>query len=405
MPHPSAEASAPGLAGQPVVRDAAGRAWCQLTHAPAHSYPLYYFTPSITPDGRYLVFHSERTGSVQLHRLDLHTGETVALTAGRTDDAGWGVWCEWHLRGIYNHLSALNPVRGEVYHFEDDQLRATSLERLESRCVLRLPGRAPIAQTSFSPDGRWFGFIHADRATLRRELAAYETGTRTGRFDWMRDHQAWRNRIPCTITLVDTATGAAREVRQLDHYAHHLLFLDDEHLLINHPRNDTGMWTIRLDGSDYRWLRPRDEHGSIVHQVVTARGVFYEAVTRTGDVRRNWLGRYDPRTGRHAEVPLPAELDGYVHIGFDPAGNFLFFEHHGRAHTLCSLHDPRTKPRMQTLRGLAPYPRPGQRFHAHPFLTPDRRWMIHTEVIDGFAQICALDVRDLVDLPEYWNAD
>lgn len=219
----------------------------------------------------------------------------------------------------------------------------------------------------------------------------------------MRDHHAWRNGIPCTIALIDTVTGEYREVKQLDHYAHHLIFLGNDRLLLNHPKGDNGMWTIGLDGSGYRWLRPRDEHGTVVHQVVTARGIFYEAVARVGEVRGNWLGRYDPASHTHEEVPLPAELDGYVHTGFDPAGKFLFFEYHGQTHELCSLHHPFGEKRIHRLRALPPYPKHGQRFHAHPFLTPDRRWMIYTEVIDGYAQICALDVGDLVNRNEYWD--
>ena len=88
-----------------------GRTLRQLTTAPAHSYPLYYFIDTITPDNRTLVFHSERSSGVQLHSLDLESGEIRQLSAGRTRDAGWAIWDEHHLRGIYNHLSALNGAR------------------------------------------------------------------------------------------------------------------------------------------------------------------------------------------------------------------------------------------------------------------------------------------------------
>jgi Tol biopolymer transport system component len=46
------------------------RSITQFTSAEANSYPLYYFIPSHTSDSRYLVFHSERSGYVQLYRLD-----------------------------------------------------------------------------------------------------------------------------------------------------------------------------------------------------------------------------------------------------------------------------------------------------------------------------------------------
>ena len=61
-----------------------GRILKQWTSAPAYSYPLYYFSPSITADGKYMVFHSERTGWVQMYRLCFETGEIVQLTEGRT---------------------------------------------------------------------------------------------------------------------------------------------------------------------------------------------------------------------------------------------------------------------------------------------------------------------------------
>src|SRR5437868_5287288 len=66
-----------------VLRDAeTGRTIRQLTSVKANNYPLYYFTPSISADNRYLVFHSERSGWVQLYRMDLETGESTQLTEG-----------------------------------------------------------------------------------------------------------------------------------------------------------------------------------------------------------------------------------------------------------------------------------------------------------------------------------
>ncbi len=52
----------------------------QPTSAAANSYPLHYFILTITPDNRYLIFHSERSDWVQLYRLDLTSGEIGQLT-------------------------------------------------------------------------------------------------------------------------------------------------------------------------------------------------------------------------------------------------------------------------------------------------------------------------------------
>ena len=61
-----------------------GRQMLQLTSGPAFCYPLYYYTPSITADGRFLIYHRAEEGWVQLYRLELATGESVQLTHAST---------------------------------------------------------------------------------------------------------------------------------------------------------------------------------------------------------------------------------------------------------------------------------------------------------------------------------
>jgi hypothetical protein len=379
-----------------------GRKIRQLTSAPANSYPLYYFSPSVTSDNRYLVFHSERSGWVELYRLDLTNGEIVQLTDGRTRDSGWAIWCEPHLRGIYNHLSALNVAKGEVYYFQDNQIRRVDLETLTDTLIHDISGRISIGQSMFSPDGHHFAFIHADRELFRQAFSDREALENMKQFKWT-GHQQWRNSVPTTIGVIDTETGRYSDVIQLSYHVHHVLFADNDTLLVNHIQNAAGMWMVRLDGTGQRILRPPDLHGSLVHQVVTQRGIFYEAAGHDKGKTNNWLGHYDLVHHTFEEVLLPA--NGYVHTGFDPAGRFLFFENHGDTHELMSLHFPFVagRTRARKLRTMAKYPRPGQRYHAHPFLSPDRHWLIHTEPINEVSQICAIDVQDLVDLDEYWE--
>ena len=100
------------------VDAATGRTVQRLTDGRSNSYALYYFVPSVTPDGRYLVLHSERSGAVQLYRLDLSTGEIGQLTDGHTKDAGWAVWCGCRSlagvvkgRGIVSGQSRPAPIR------------------------------------------------------------------------------------------------------------------------------------------------------------------------------------------------------------------------------------------------------------------------------------------------------
>ena len=342
--------------------------------------------------------------------MDLNTGEMVQLTDGRTRDSGWAIWCEWHLRGIYNHLSALNQVRREVYYFQDEEIRCTHLDTLENRLVRTIPGRVSIGQSSFSPDGRHYAFIHADRRNYIEVMQDVEALRNMRLVEHASDPSGelldWRNRIPATIGLIDSETGHYSDIIQLDFHVHHVIWADNQRVLVNHIQNGNGMWIIGMDGTGRRTLRPPDVHGSVVHQVVTKNGIFYEAVgEKANSGAHNWIGRYDLASDTFEEVPLP-QIDGYMHTGLDPAGKFLFFEEEGKTHHLFSLHFPHipSRRRVQILRTMELYPPPGgQRYHAHPFLSPDRNWIFHTAVTDGYSQVCALDVRDLVDLDEYWD--
>jgi hypothetical protein len=386
-------------------RTATGRRMTRLTDGRSNAYPLYYFVSSVTPDRRYFVFHGERSGDVQLYRLDLATGEVGQLTDGHTRDAGWAVWCEWHLDGIYNHLSAINPKTGDVFYFEDDRVRATDVATFANRVVAKLPaGRMPIGQSAFSPNGRWFAYVHADEAAYRTLLRHREAESAAGRFDWDRDHQVnFRNRIGATLAAIDCITGETRTVVEADYHFHHVLFIDDRTLLINHPRNAVGMWRVNLDGTGMRELRaagaPGAHGAAINHQVVTRRGIAYEAVGRGSNATREiWFGLYHPETDRWEEALLPVK--GYAHVGYDPAGILGFVENAGAQHDILLARPAATAGgplRTELLHTLHSPDHNDQRHHAHPALSPDRRTLYFTDWSpEGFAQVCALDVADLV---------
>ena len=56
----------------------------QLTQGKFFCYPLYYFIPSVTLDGRFLIYHRSDGAFVQLHRLDLGSGRSIQMTNART---------------------------------------------------------------------------------------------------------------------------------------------------------------------------------------------------------------------------------------------------------------------------------------------------------------------------------
>lgn len=377
-----------------------GRILKQWTSAPAYSYPLYYFIPSITADGKYMVFHSERTGWVQMYRLCFETGEIVQLTEGRTHDSGWAMWCEKHLRGVYNQLSALNRVRNEVFYFQDDEIRSTHILTFKNRRVCFLPpGQVPVSQTDISPDGKWFVIAHTDGTNLEKVLT--ERRFRLN-MNMPVDHEAVRNAIgETTLAVVCTDTGEYRRVAAYDHYFQHALFIDNETILVNHPKNTVGMFRVDLNGENYRHLRPHTDikaHGAhVCHQVITQKGILYEAIILNEPETSAYLGKYDLKTDTFEEYKLP--FHGRHHVGNDPGGEFLFFENQqDHDHCIYSLDIQRDSGKIltRTLCKLRPYVRGGQREHAHPFLGPDRKSMFFTALDENnISQIHEMDISDL----------
>jgi hypothetical protein len=354
-----------------------GRMIRQFTSAPANSYPLYYFIPSITPDNRYLILHSERTGWVQLYRLDLASGEMVQLTDGRTRDAGWAIWCEARLRGVYNHLSALNEARREVYYFQDDELRITHIDTLENRRIHTMPGRIPIGQSGFSPDGRHFAFIHADRDHFHDRHRRPHGSARHA--PTLRPRSLARN---CALYDQSARHGkqrVCRNVIDLDYHVHHVFFLDN-HQPACQPRARRERYvesSTATAATNQRTLRPNNwsrcglppgDHRARGHLVRgERRGATGSAIV--------WFGHYRPGDRPlHREMPLPGV--GYVHSGRDPAGEFLCVENQGRDARIAgaSTASPKAARSLtrRLLRRLSAYPRPVSAITPTRFWGPDR---------------------------------
>ena len=128
----------------------------------------------------------------------------------------------------------------------------------------------------------------------------------------------------------------------------------------------------------------------------SARGIAYESVAYFPGGRETYLGIYDTATDSFTEALLPA--DGYVHVGFDPAGRFEFAESAGERHELLAVNRAADGSlRTSLLRRLSSPAHDDQRHHAHPFLAADRKRLYFTDwSAGGFAQVCAMDVGDLV---------
>ncbi len=72
--------------------------------------------PAVTPDGRYIVFVSTRTGNSNLYRLDVETGEQIALTSGTSEEfpviSADGQWVIYTATGVTKFTLWKVPING-----------------------------------------------------------------------------------------------------------------------------------------------------------------------------------------------------------------------------------------------------------------------------------------------------
>ncbi len=383
-----------------------GRTLVQLTSGPAFCYPLYYFIPSLSADQRYLVHHRAENGSVQLHRLDLATGESVQLTHASCPETRWIPWCVDSGAGVLDHRSVLNVAGNEVIYFDGNDVRAVHLETLADRRLFVLPDdRLAIGQNCVTPDGEWLIYIHHDRKIFN-EL--YPLGK-----PWER-HKS-RGTVLAAYHLT---RGEHREIFRINSPIHHVLPLDNDRFVACHPATEDGMLMTDLRGGWYTHLRTQDKWGKVCHYLCTTRGLMYE-VRQPEDprIKSQRGGIYDPDTHERFEFPLP-ESFGYTHTGWDPEGRLWMYENRN------SINGPDGKPtsvlrhdlwfvrradesfaEIEPLCGDFPTYGLGQKSHFHPQLLPGREWVMLTggDPATETNHIFLLDVRDVPDAIVSWE--
>ncbi|WP_157837145.1 hypothetical protein [Geminisphaera colitermitum] len=360
------------------------RAAYQLTSGNATNYPLYYFIPSLSRDSRYLVHHRAGDGQVQLHRLDLLTGENLALTAADDPNAGWMPWDNDPGKGILDHRSVLNVARNEVIYFAHGEAHAVHLDTLVDRFLFRLPaGRIATGQNCVSPDGRFFFYIHHD-ARLEALIHATKPHAR---------HLS----VGTELVRYDLDSGESHLVIRLNSPFHHVHPCGDHHLVFSSPALEKAPLMTDYDGGWFTQLRTQDGEGrTTCHYAATQRGLHYEL---TGHSPTK-TGLLCPSTHRRCEFSCPPMES--LHVGFDPQGLRFTVDglqgDSGRAlYSLANL-SPKGEPEWSLLCGpWINYGTSGQKTHSHPRFTPCGRWiqMVAGDPASKTNHIFLLNVSDV----------
>lgn len=117
---------------------ATGRRIHQVTNSGSISHPTYFLQRSFTPDNRFLIFTSYRSGGAQIFEVEFPDGEMRQLTRGQA---------------IHPFSPAILPD-GRVLFVRGGAICTVRRDTLEERQVAEFPN-AQLGECSFSPDGEW----------------------------------------------------------------------------------------------------------------------------------------------------------------------------------------------------------------------------------------------------------
>lgn len=366
--------------------EATGRAITQITHGPDFFYPLYYFIPTFTADGRDLILHRRFDNQIQMYRLDLQTLQAVQLTHATSPNALWRPWLQPPASGVRDQLSALNTVTNELIYFDGQSIQGVDIHTGRSRVITRLPeDRYACGLTGVSPDGQHFVFPHGPRALWDAQTADGKEPQRHAALD-------------VHVDIINLQTGKQRTLVRLNSWITHTNFAGNDRVIFCHPPTQPGMLMTDLRGGHYVHLRTPDAHGHTSHYHATDIGIVYEMAHR--------LGVCDPATYQCIEYPI-ADYP-VTHVGHDPSARRWFFDtreydttlkDHKGLRCLCYLPRLNQNEPNHPVKILSGKPTYGQNqvSHLHPVLMPDDHAIMVTfgDPASESTHVFLVDIKDL----------
>lgn len=353
----------------------------QWTRGPAKNQHLYFTSPSVTADDRWLTFISDRDGNPNLYAIDRRDGTFRQLSDNSNGLLRGYVYPQGGRKGLAKASPCLDAGRNQLYYIRNDAVYAISLEAPQAgeRHVCDLPVGWYTAFTHISPDGQTLCVPIADpRAFAQPMQTQWEQLRRVP--DLMQ-----AGRMATRILLIDTASGGTRTLAAVPFWATHVQFdpAGSGRIILNKEGQcpETGIplpdrvWCLETDGS----FRPiaseaQGEWRSHENWSPDGRSIVYHGC-RDGMpfvAARSWDGG----------LLHEASLEGialYHAIGTNDGRRLLIDKHDG----FIAMVDPAA--RRDRVVNLCRHDTSmnDQDTHAHPIMTPTGRGVIFTSDRDG----------------------
>lgn len=367
-----------------------GRRVRQLTNSPAENYHLYFYNSSDTPDGKYLIFLSERTGVSNLFRLDFQSGEIMQLTDAKPLRAEY-----WPFSAAVQGVSACLPAIGnhgqEVFYFEGTNLFAVEIEDLHRRQLLSLPANRHPTMLQANSSRETLVFATWDEALfLERSQRAY-------RGEKFHDEKFFQD-TTSTIVRIEVSTGAADEVLCVENFwiNHvHLNPHNPDFILFCHEYSESPdrMWLLDVANHQCEMILGLGTDKWYQHEFWSADGkrvCFHGGLL--GNNSRGFCGWCSPDGTGYTRAWHTTSGQAYAHYNLHSDEQTMITD--GEAHPGC-ISKVHLRGEHQVFEVLCRHDSytlgDDQRCHPHPSFSPDGRQVIFTSNRAGSSNIYLTD--------------
>ncbi|MDX9974576.1 MAG: oligogalacturonate lyase family protein [FCB group bacterium] len=357
----------------------------QWTHGPHKNQHLYFTSPSVTADDRWLVFLSDRDGNPNLYVIDRRDGTIRRLSRNDHGLLRSYVYPQGGLQGLSKASPCLDPHRNRLYYIRDDTVMVVALDAAEpvEQTVCKMPPLWYGAFTHVSPDGKTLCVPCTDpRAFVDEVDMQWEQMRKVpGRME--REHLTTR------LYLIDVQTGTLRLSVAVPFWVTHVQFdpKGTGRIIFNREgfAELTGgvsfnrIWCLELDGT-FRPLSPEPPGEWRAHEnwALDGNSIVYHG-GRDGQAfvaSRTWDGRLLQEThlGGIEFWHATAALDGRRMVVDRPDGLISIVDPGADRNRLVDLcrHDSSVE---------------DQDAHPHPITTPSGGGVIFTSVRTGHCQV------------------
>ena len=367
-----------------------GRRVRQLTDSSAEDYHLYFYNPSTSSDGKYLVFISERTGVSNLFRLDLERGEIVQLTDARPVRAEYWPFTE-SIKGVGACLPAIGNHGLEAFYFEGTDLFAVDVESFRQRQLLSLPADRRPSMLQADASGETLVFATWDESLfMERSQRAYKG-------EKFPDEQFFQE-TTSTIMRLDSTTGKAEEVFCKDKFWINHVHVNPHNrdlILFCHEYSSLPdrMWLLNVANGQYAPIPGQGLDEWYEHEFWSQDGqrvCFHGGSSR--DATQGFCGWCAPDGSDYTRAYHSTSGRAYAHYNLHPDGLTMVTDGEARPGCISKVH---LRDGQQVFEILCRHDSytfgDDQRCHPHPSFTPDGNQVIFTSNRTGTSNIYITD--------------